>query len=95
MQNLGLYQEVSPSRTDSNKSVNTQHEQKNLKKPRKSLGIMKDFKDLEKYIEENFLKGDLITPKKCGLFLNDRALFYRWIGKCKNIVKINNQIYKL
>lgn len=65
------------------------------RKPRKSLGIMKDYKDLEKYIEEVFTKGDLITPKNCGLFLNDRALFYKWISKCKNVIKIDNKIYKL
>lgn len=75
--------------------MNSQHEKGNSKNPRKSLGIMKDYKDLEKYIEDNFTKGDLITPKKCGLFFNDRALFYRWIDKCKNVIKINNQIFKL
>lgn len=72
--------------------MNTSDEQR---KPRKSLGIMRDYKELEKYIEESFVKGDLITPKNCGLFLNDRALFYRWIDKCNNVVKINNKIYKL
>lgn len=63
------------------------------RKKRISLGTLKTYEDLE-HVVEQFPEGSVIKPKDVGLTLNNRALFYKWAKKCKNLKKVGNSYVK-
>lgn len=74
--------------------MNITDEQRVSKKKKQSLGVLKNYKDLE-HVVEQFSEGSIIKPKDVGLILNNRKLFYNWAKKCKNLKKIGRNYIKV